>query len=218
MKGLIEGAVGAVRFTRLGNSSTGQLVFGTMTLVGAAVLMNMVIAKINSSYKEVTRKGKLFYYKELFDLRYLYKLDSRYEFLMAMEHPCSLYLLPALCCLKCLERKRKKSQDLSQSLSNPAQFLLSERQRERIVREQKGAGVWRCCGCVKCKKVSPRKGVQAALRLQPLCSESSLLFEFGSVHSGLLREWFAAPSSQLLCPSLHFIESTLDLFLKLIAE
>ena len=36
----------------------------------AAVLMNMVIAKMNSTYKEVIRKGTLEYYKELFNLRY----------------------------------------------------------------------------------------------------------------------------------------------------
>lgn len=37
----------------------------------AAVLMNMVIGKMNSTYKEVIRKGSLEYYKELFNLRYL---------------------------------------------------------------------------------------------------------------------------------------------------
>ena len=70
--------------------------------------MNMVIAKINSSYKDVSVRGKLFYYKELFDLRYLYKLDPQYGFLMAMEHPFSLFILPSLCCLKCLERRRRR--------------------------------------------------------------------------------------------------------------
>ena len=74
----------------------------------AAVLMNMVIAKMNSTYQEVRRKGTLLYYKELFDLRYLYKLDNRYGYLVALEHPFSLFLLPTLCILKCLERRRNK--------------------------------------------------------------------------------------------------------------
>ena len=74
----------------------------------AAVLTNMVIAKMNSTYQEVRRKGTLLYYKELFDLRYLYKLDNRYGYLVALEHPFSLLLLPTLCILKCLERRRKK--------------------------------------------------------------------------------------------------------------
>lgn len=71
-----------------------------MTLVLSGVLMNMVIAKINASYKEVSRRGTLYYYKELFDLRYIYKLDTEYGFLSSVEHPFSLLLAPLLCCLK----------------------------------------------------------------------------------------------------------------------
>lgn len=50
----------------------------------AAVLMNMVIAKMNSTYQEVRRNGTLQYYKELFDLRYQFKLDSEYGYLVAL--------------------------------------------------------------------------------------------------------------------------------------
>ena len=57
MKVLIEAGVGAVRFGNLGSEWVGFLFFGGITLVVAAVLMNMVIAKINSSYKDVSRSG-----------------------------------------------------------------------------------------------------------------------------------------------------------------
>ena len=165
MKVLIEGAVGAVRFTSLvgGDSQlqTGSLLLGGFSLVGAAVLMNMEIAKINSSYNQVSRRGKLFYYKELFDLRYLYKLDPEFGFLMSMEHPFSLSLLPSLCCLKCLQRrtKRERAQRTSEAVFSPAQFLAKEKQTERISKKSTGRK-WRCCGCVKCEKVSPRRGIQ----------------------------------------------------------
>ena len=44
----------------------------------------MVIAKMNSTYQEVRRNGTLQYYKELFDLRYQFKLDSEYGYLVAL--------------------------------------------------------------------------------------------------------------------------------------
>lgn len=84
MKVLIEAGVGAVRFHHLGASLTGFLFLIIASYILAAVLMNMVIAKINSSYKEVSRKGTLHYYKDLFDLRNLYKSDSKYGYLVAL--------------------------------------------------------------------------------------------------------------------------------------
>ena len=51
IKVLIEGGAGAVRFDKIGSEWAGVLFFGTSTLITAAVLMNMVIAKINASYK-----------------------------------------------------------------------------------------------------------------------------------------------------------------------
>lgn len=107
-KPLIEAAVGAVRFEKMGDKWSANFSFGAFTVVLAAVLVNMVIAKINNTYSEISKKGTLFYYKDLFDLRYQYKLDSKYGFLSALEHPFSLFLLPSLCVVKCLERRRKK--------------------------------------------------------------------------------------------------------------
>ena len=71
----------------------------------------MVIAKINSIYTDVVRKGTLFYYKELFDLRYIYRLDPRYGYLASLEHPFSLLLVPTLCIVKCIERRAKRQRD-----------------------------------------------------------------------------------------------------------
>ena len=73
----------------------------------AVVLTNIAVGKMNSTYKEIRRQGTLQYYRELFDLRYLYKLDPEYGFLVAVEHPFSLFLSPSLCILKCLQRRRK---------------------------------------------------------------------------------------------------------------
>ena len=46
--------------------------------------VNMVNAKINNIYTEVVRKGTLYYYKELLDLRYVYKLDPHYGYLSSL--------------------------------------------------------------------------------------------------------------------------------------
>ena len=70
--------------------------------------MNMVIAKINGTFQEVVREGTLHYYRDLFDQRYLFTFDSKYGYLVALEHPLSAYLLPTLCYLKCLERRKKR--------------------------------------------------------------------------------------------------------------
>ena len=107
-KVLFEAMVGRVLFSQLGNNWPANVALGASSIILAAVLMNMVIAKINSNYTEVVRKGNLFYYKELLDLRYTYKLDPRYGYLVALEHPFSVMLLPTLCVVKCLERRRSR--------------------------------------------------------------------------------------------------------------
>ena len=76
--------VGRVVFGELdGNWSAIVSVCGLSVILGG-VLVNMVVAKINHIYSEVVRKGTLYYYKELFDLRYTYKLDSRYGYLASL--------------------------------------------------------------------------------------------------------------------------------------
>lgn len=107
MKVLIEAGVGAARFHHLGGSWPAYISLMALAVILAAILMNMVIAKINSNYQEVSRRGTLHYYRELFELRYLYKLDPKYGYLVTLEHPFSLAILPTLCILKCFERKRK---------------------------------------------------------------------------------------------------------------
>ena len=76
--------VGRVVFGELdGNWSAIVSVCGLSVILGG-VLVNMVVAKINHIYSEVVRKGTLYYYKGLFDLRYTYKLDSRYGYLASL--------------------------------------------------------------------------------------------------------------------------------------
>ena len=68
-----------------------------MTLVLGTVLMNMAVAKINSSYNEIYKKGKLYYYKDIFDLSCQYKLGTKYGFLMTLDQYFSFLLLPFIC-------------------------------------------------------------------------------------------------------------------------
>lgn len=67
--------------------------------------MNMVIAKINTSYKEVSRRGTLYYYKDIFDLRYLYKLDPKYGFLISVDQYFSFLLIPFICVNSWIQRR-----------------------------------------------------------------------------------------------------------------
>ena len=102
MKGLIEETVGRTDFEKNDNNWSANIAMMVMAYILAGVLANMVIAKMNSTYVEVQKKGTLQYYKELFDLRHLYKLDPEYGYIVALEHPFSLFLFPTLCIVKCL--------------------------------------------------------------------------------------------------------------------
>ncbi len=102
-KVLFAGMVGKVSFVSFNGVWAAHLSYMAFVLVLSAVLVGMVIAKINSIYTSVVRQGTLHYYKDLFDLRYLFRLHPRYGFLAALDHPFSLVLLPLflplLCCL-----------------------------------------------------------------------------------------------------------------------
>ena len=74
--------VGRVVFTKMASNWAANLSLGAFSIILGAVLVNMVVAKINHIYSEVVRKGTLYYYKELFGLRY--KLDQRYVYLSAL--------------------------------------------------------------------------------------------------------------------------------------
>ena len=87
MKGLVEATVGKTDFEKNEGNWSANIGLMALAYLLAAVLTNMVIAKMNSAYQEVLRKGTLQYYKELFDLRYLFKLDPEYGYLVALEHP-----------------------------------------------------------------------------------------------------------------------------------
>ena len=81
---LFESMVGRVTFTKMGSNWSANFALGAFSVILAAVLVNMVIAKINNIYTEVVRKGTLYYYKELLDLRFVYKLDPRYGYLSSL--------------------------------------------------------------------------------------------------------------------------------------
>ena len=69
LKGLIESTVGRTDFSKADNNWSANLSIMISAYILAAILTNMVIAKMNSTYQEVRRKGTLHYYKDLFDLR-----------------------------------------------------------------------------------------------------------------------------------------------------
>ena len=106
---VFEGGIGRVVFSYLGGNWVAHLSLAGFVTVLGIVIMNMVIARINSAYTEISRRGTLYYYKDLFDLRYNYKLDSKYGYLAALEHPFSVLLLPTLCCVRRLENKRRRA-------------------------------------------------------------------------------------------------------------
>ena len=58
--------IGRVRFQLLANNWAANISFGAFSIILAAVLVNMVVAKINANYTRIQRKGTLFYYKDLF--------------------------------------------------------------------------------------------------------------------------------------------------------
>ena len=150
MRGLIEATVGKTDFEKNDGNWSANIALMAVAYILAALLTNMVVAKMNSTYLEVQRKGTLQYYKELFDLRYLYKLDPEYGYLVALEHPFSLFILPTLCIVKCLERRRKRVQKREAD-----EFLGLEPKRKKEVRQS-----WKCCCCFKCKKISREQPMQ----------------------------------------------------------
>ena len=81
---LIEATVGHVKFDQMDDNWPAKLSLALFSYMLGVVVMNMVIARINSIYKTVLRKGTLFYYKELFDLRYVFCLDPQYGFLSSL--------------------------------------------------------------------------------------------------------------------------------------
>ena len=60
----------------MSNNWAANISYAVFSIILGAVLVNMVVAKINANYTHIRRKGALFYYKDLFELRHMYKLDS----------------------------------------------------------------------------------------------------------------------------------------------
>ena len=51
-----------------------ELSLATFAILLNVIVVGIVIAKINFSYKEIVRRGKLFYCKDRFEARYRYKV------------------------------------------------------------------------------------------------------------------------------------------------
>ena len=156
-KPLMEGAVGRALFDKMAGNWAAILSYSCFTIVLAAVLMNMVVAQMNSTYTKVSKQSTLHYYKDLFDLRYIYKLDPKYGYLAALEHPFVIFLLPSLCVVKCIERRSRREQQRAR-----AGHFLQEGSLYRLNFSQisNSRSKWRCCLCFQCRKVNPRKSMQ----------------------------------------------------------
>ena len=64
-----------------------------------------MIALINSVYKKVSSNATFLYYQGLFDLRYQYKFDQEYGYLVALPYPLSLLIIPTIPIAMCLKRR-----------------------------------------------------------------------------------------------------------------
>ena len=64
---LLEAMIGKVRFQLLANNWAANISYGGFSIILGAVLVNMVVAKINANYTSIVKRGSLFYYKELFN-------------------------------------------------------------------------------------------------------------------------------------------------------
>ena len=99
-----EASIGNVFFRKVARTFTGSLTLAGGSIVLGVVVINMCIAKVTSIYQFVSTRGTLYYYKDLIDLRYLYKTDSKYGFLVALEHPFSLFFLPFIYIIRRLRK------------------------------------------------------------------------------------------------------------------
>ena len=72
------------------------------------LFFSMLIAMMTTTFNNVAMQGDLHYFKEIFDLRYSYKLDRKYGILASLEYPFSVllvfYLVPMLIC-EALDRR-----------------------------------------------------------------------------------------------------------------
>ena len=107
LKIIAASSVGVVGFHRMQDRREAELSLATLSILLNVIVVGIVIAKINFSYKEIVRRGKLFYYKDLFEARYRYKPHPQFGFLAALQFPFGSALLPLLCVVRSLERKRK---------------------------------------------------------------------------------------------------------------
>ena len=107
LKVVVASSVGVVGFHRMQDRREAELTLATFAILLNVIVVGVVIAKINFSYKEIVRRGKLFYYKDLFEARYRYKPHPQFGFLAALQFPFGSALVPLLCVVRSLERKRK---------------------------------------------------------------------------------------------------------------
>ena len=85
-----------------------ELAIATLAILLNVIVLGIVVAKINFSYKDIVRRGKLFYYKDIFEARYRYLPHPQYGFLASLQFPFGVPLLACLCKVRSLERKRKR--------------------------------------------------------------------------------------------------------------
>ena len=98
---LLEGSVGEVNFSGF-DTWDGYLLYMSFIIILMVLFFSMLIAMMTTTFNTVAEQGDLHYFKEIFDLRYSYKIDSKYGILGSLEYPFSvlliLYLIPMTIC------------------------------------------------------------------------------------------------------------------------
>ena len=77
---LLEGSVGEVNFNGF-DSWEAYLLYMSFIIIFMVLLFSMLIAMMTNTFNTVAEQGDLHYFKEIFDLRYSYKVDRKYGIL-----------------------------------------------------------------------------------------------------------------------------------------
>ena len=107
---LLEGSVGEVNFNDMLTFKTAELFYAIFVIIFMVLFLSMLIAMMTNTFNEVVRTGELHYYKEIFDLRYLFQLDRKYSSLVSLEYPFSVIFVFYLIFLQIYEMREKRNQ------------------------------------------------------------------------------------------------------------
>ncbi len=89
---LVEGSLGEVNFSAMAQDVAAEFSYSALVIIFMVLFMSVLIAQMTNTYKNIVKRGVLFYEKEIFDLRYYYYLDDRFGALVVLDFPVSVPL------------------------------------------------------------------------------------------------------------------------------